>query len=77
MSDTPTKAKKNKRRLPCTNHIDRSLENRVASVKERAGNLRDVCEAFLEVPEDVMVSVETGETFDLRTVKIKKHVPDT
>lgn len=47
------------------------------SVKVSALKLRDVCEAFLEVPEDVMISVEKGDTFDLRSVQIKKHVPDT
>jgi hypothetical protein len=43
----------------------------------RADTLKHVCEAFEEVSGDVMVTVETGETFDLRTVQIKKHVPDT
>jgi len=29
------------------------------------------------VANDVIVTVETGRTFDLRSVQIKKHVPDT
>ncbi len=43
----------------------------------KAESLRKVCEAFDEVSGDVMVTVETGRTFDLRSVQIKKHVPDT
>lgn len=43
----------------------------------KAESLRKVCEAFDEVSDDVMVTIETGRTFDLRSVQIKKHVPDT
>lgn len=43
----------------------------------KAESLRKVCEAFDEVSGDVMVTIETGRTFDLRSVQIKKHVPDT
>ena len=42
-----------------------------------AKDLRAECDAFDEVASDVAVSIETGDTFDLRSVNIKKHVPDT
>ena len=37
-------------------------------IKMRAESLRKVCEAFDEVSGDVMVTIETGRTFDLRSV---------
>ena len=43
----------------------------------RAEALRKVCEAFDEVSGDLMVTIESGRTFDLRSIQIKKHVPDT
>ena len=51
------------------------LKNGEYRVKAEA--LKKTCEAFYEVGSDVMVTVETGKTFDLRSVQIKKHVPDT
>lgn len=36
--------------------------------KMRAEALRNVCEAFDEVCGDVMVTIESGRTFDLRSV---------
>lgn len=48
-----------------------------AEVKMKAEALRKVCEAFDEVSDEVMVTIESGRTFDLRSVQIKKHVPDT
>ena len=50
---------------------------RQGEYKMRAENLRGVCGAFEEVSGEVMVTIESGRTFDLRSVKIKKHVPDT
>lgn len=37
-------------------------------VKMKAEALRKVCEAFDEVSGDVMVTIESGRTFDLRSV---------
>ena len=34
----------------------------------KAENLKETCDAFQDVPNDVMVTVATGETFDLRSV---------
>jgi hypothetical protein len=35
------------------------------------------CDAFEDVPPNVKVQVQTGKTFDLGTVNIRKHVPNT
>ena len=42
----------------------------------KVADLRD-CEHFQDLPDDVTVHVQTGNTFDLKSVQIKKHVPET
>lgn len=42
----------------------------------KVSELRD-CEHFDDIPDDVVVHVQTGNTFDLKSVQIKKHVPQT
>jgi hypothetical protein len=45
--------------------LDRTLNG---VVMMRAEALRKVCEAFDEVSGDVMVKIESGRTFDLRSI---------
>ena len=45
--------------------------------QSRVGDLKLTCDAFRDIPDDVVVSVATGNTFDLKSVQIKKHVPAT
>ena len=52
-------------------------QEQLGEFRVRASTLQSVCEAFEEVDPDVLVSVETGDTFDLHSVQIKKHVPST
>ena len=40
-------------------------------------NIKGDCDAFIGIPDDVEVSVQTGNSFNLHSVKIKKHVPST
>ena len=40
-------------------------------------DVRGECDAFIDLPDDVEVSVQTGNNFNLHSVKIKKHVPST
>lgn len=40
------------------------------------GEIQD-CDAFKNIPRSVPVVVQTGATFDLKSVQIKKHVPNT
>jgi uncharacterized Zn-finger protein len=42
----------------------------------KVADLKD-CEHFQDIPDDVVVHVQTGKTFDLKSVQIKKHVPHT
>lgn len=42
-----------------------------------AKEIREECDAFCEMDDDLQVFVQTGKTFDLHSVKIKKHVPNT
>jgi hypothetical protein len=42
----------------------------------QAGLIPD-CDAFMELPSHLPVTIEDGSTFDLKSVKIKKHVPST
>ena len=42
-----------------------------------AKDIRHECEIFDEIPDETQVRVKTGRNFNLRSVKIKKHVPDT
>lgn len=43
----------------------------------KAKDLRSICDAFDELPDDTDVLVSNGNTFDLNQVQIKKHVPKT
>lgn len=43
----------------------------------KAEALKKTCQAFCDVAGEVLVTVESGRTFDLRSVQIKKHVPST
>lgn len=43
----------------------------------KAELLKKSCEAFHDIAGDVIVTVETGKTFNIRSVKIKKHIPNT
>lgn len=41
----------------------------VGEYQTKVGDIREECsEAFKEVPDDVVVSVATGNTFDLKSV---------
>lgn len=47
------------------------------SGRKLARDLREECDAFLEVDSEVSVEVQTGVDFDLQQVRINKHRPDT
>jgi hypothetical protein len=46
-------------------------------IQVKAEEIRSECEVFDDVPDGTLISVKTGKNFNLRSVKIKKHVPDT
>lgn len=43
----------------------------------KAKDLRTESDAFDQLDDEVTVLVQTGQTFDLKSVQIKKHVPTT
>jgi hypothetical protein len=42
-----------------------------------AKDIRHECEVFEDLPDKTEINVRDGQNFNLRSVKIKKHVPDT
>ena len=52
------------------------LEDQVVEYTLKSSEIKD-CDAFDNMEEEVTVMVQTGNTFDLKTVQIKKHVPQT
>lgn len=46
-------------------------------LKTTVAQIKDCCDAFEGIPDDVTVVVQSGSSFDLRSVRIKKHVPAT
>ncbi len=45
--------------------------------KSTVRELKSECDAFEGLSDNVTVGVQTGQNFDLKAVKIKKHVPST
>ena len=43
----------------------------------KAESLRKVCEAFEEISGEAMVTIESGRTFNLQSLPIKYHIPNT
>lgn len=52
---------------PTSSH-SKKPQNAGGEYRVRAETLRKTCDAFYDVGSDVMVTVETGKTFDLRSV---------
>ena len=65
-----------KRQAKYLSKVERSHSTPLQGTRT-AKDLRAECDAFKDVASEVAVSIETGESFDLRSVNIKKHVPDT
>lgn len=72
------KEKKMEDESECQNsHETFDLENKESQNQIlKASDIKD-CDAFGDIPSDVEVSIQTGDTFDLKSVKIKKHPPST
>jgi len=56
---------------------DALIPSEKAEYTLKVKDLRAVCDAFDDLPDETTVLVNTGRTFDLRSVQIKKHVPAT
>ena len=50
------------------------IDDQIVEYTLRSKDIKD-CDAFDDLDNDVTVMVQTGNTFDLKSVQIKKHVP--
>ncbi|CDW88731.1 zinc finger protein 599 [Stylonychia lemnae] len=68
---------KTRENTPTKDSLISTTETTKGDYYQKVSTIKELNNKFKDIPEDLSVHIQTGRSFDLNSVRIKKHVPST